>query len=239
MSHLFGSQWYQRMPFRKSDGKAWWKLWKPSPCVKKREKPVVAGRVLRRVRPRAPHVREGVDEERRVVDEDDAQEAAPQEAAERPPEERTHEGRKAEADADADHAREAVLPHDARVALEVGHGVEIPVRALLVEDPEDVRPEKAALDVVRVAVRVDEAVVLAVVARPLEGRVLQGHRPEEEHDRLDRGVALVGAVREIAVVARADGEPDREEERQAKRRLPPLHAEARSVEDRPRDARDG
>ena len=37
----------------------------------------------------------------------------------------------------------------------------------------------------------------------------------------------------------AEEHADREEERQAKSRLPPLNAEARSVEDRPPDAGDG
>ena len=99
---MFGSQWYQRMPFRKSDGNAWWKLWKPSPCVKNARNQLSRAEFSVEYGPLAPQVRGGVDEERRVVDEDDPEEAAPEEAAERPPEERADERREPEADADAE-----------------------------------------------------------------------------------------------------------------------------------------
>ena len=111
--------------------------------------------------------------------------------------------------------------------------------AFLVEDPENVRPEHAALDGVGVAVRVHVAVVVAVVACPAERRVLERERAEEKEDGLGRGVALVRAVREAAVVARADPDPDRHEEREGEDGLPPHDSLRRRVPRGAAEADDG
>jgi hypothetical protein len=89
---------------------------------------------------------------------------------------------------DQDHLVPAVLPHHDRVLQQVGRVLERLVAVfVLVEDPDDVRPPEAALDVVRVPVAVDVLVMHAMARRPPEDRVLRRHRAEERVEELHDG----------------------------------------------------
>ena len=169
---------------------------------------------------------------------DDAKKAAPEQPAERVSEGPADRGRDPEAADDADQTREAVLEADERVLLEIGNVVILAVRRALVEDPDDVRPPAAALDVVGVPVAVHVAVMDAMVRAPGQDRVLQRHRAEEEIEGLDRRVALVAAMREEAVVSGRDRDPDRGVENEEQRGLPPLHAERHRIGGGSEDADD-
>mmetsp|Transcript_5118 Transcript_5118/g.16228 ORF Transcript_5118/g.16228 Transcript_5118/m.16228 type:complete len:387 (+) Transcript_5118:650-1810(+) len=167
---------------------------------------VLVGEVLRGAH--EVRVRERVDEEGRVVDEDHlgergvevpAEPVAPAEAAD----ERGGD--------DAAQHREAevvlVLVADRPRRVEVRDVDVAEVRVVLLhEHPPDVGEEEAALGVVRVEVGVDVAVVDAVVARPPLGRALEGAAARKEHRPLQELVAVVRAVREHAVVSGGDAE---------------------------------
>jgi hypothetical protein len=102
-----------------------------------------------------------------------------------------------------------VLPSDPTVVLEVAHDLEAPGSRVLEEDPSDVGPEPALLDVVRISIPVDEAMVIAVIERPAESGVLESRGPEKEVEGLHRPAALVRAMRIVAVVAGGDRERGR------------------------------
>ena len=159
------------------------------------DEPVVARRDFRVVLRRAERVRQRVHEERGVVNQKDAEEAAPQQAGNRVAEQRADRRRKSESADDEDHLVPAVLPHHDRVLQQVGRVLERVRRlVVLVEDPDDVRPPEAALDVVGVPVAVDVLVMHAMAGRPPEDRVLRRHRPEDRVQRLHQARSLVALV---------------------------------------------
>ncbi len=91
------------------------------------------------------------------------------------------------------------------------------------------RPEAAAPDVVGVPFPVHVAVVVPVVGRPLQDRVLKGHRAEKEVEALDRRVAPVALVGEATVVTGRYGEAHEAEENEEQDRLPPADSEKERV----------
>src|SRR5205085_7023925 len=78
----------------------------------------------------------------------------------------------------------------------------------------------------------------AVAGRPPEDRVLRRERAEEREERLRGRRAGVARVREGAVVARGDGEPGEDVEREEERQHPPVEADVRGVERGTGDADD-
>ena len=95
--------------------------------------------------------------------------------------------RDAEAADDQDQLVPAVLPHHDRVrAAGRARSRSVVAPVVLVEDPEDVRPPEAALDVVRIPVLVDVAVVTRWPDDQPEDRVLRRHGAEERVEDLHR-----------------------------------------------------
>ena len=202
------------------------------------EQTVVPRGILFRVRPRSPQVGHGVDHEGRVMDHDDAKETAPEKPAERTAEQRSDHRRNPEPREDADPVVPAVLPAHEPVGLQVGHVLVAALGRLRVEEPENVRPQAPALDAVGVPVAVHVSVMVPVIRGPLQGRVLEGHRAEEEVNRLEQRMGDVALVGEAAVVARRDREADQAEEGQEENRLPPDDPARERVGGRPGDSGD-
>ena len=73
-----------------------------------------------------------------------------------------------------------VLEGDEAIGPEVVGIVESSSRRVSEKDPAHMRPEEAAVDIVRIAVLVDEAVVVTMIAAPLESGVLDAARAKEK-----------------------------------------------------------
>ena len=113
------------------------------------------------------------------------------------------------------------MPPDQTVLLQVGNVLVGVLGRLLVEEPQDVSPQSPAFDAVRVPVAVHVPVMVPVIRGPLQSRVLEGHRAEEEVNGLEQRMGDVALVGETAVVARRDRKADEAEEGQEENRFPP------------------
>ncbi len=178
----------------------------------------VAALVAGAVRARAEAVREGIDRPGGLVDQEDAQQAAPQEtrqgrvagAADQPAGQR----RQRQAERDPQEV-ETVQAHHPAVAQQVGREL-APVLPAQREQPADVRVPDAAqapaemLAVqarrMRVAFLVGEGVVHAVRGGPEQDRPLRGHRAGDREQRRHHRAGLEGLVREEAMQPRLDAE---------------------------------
>ena len=95
----------------------------------------------------------------------------------------TDRGRQDEGDEDADPLHVAMLPHDHRVLLQVGHVVEGRRRLELEEQPADVRVEEPLGDVVGIFVVIDVLVVGPVFAGPEQRGVFKRTRTENQREK--------------------------------------------------------
>src|SRR5829696_7931620 len=175
-----------------------------------RDEPVVAALVLDRERPAAVHVADRVDAPGRVVEQEHAHEAGPDEGGEAG-EQRAARERKAEHERDRQAEqrpqREVLVdPADRRVLAQVGREA-LGGGALALEQPAHVGVPEAgqhtahALGVVRVrgvrvALLVGEGVVAAMVGDPVDHGALYGHRAEDRERRAQPRLRLEGAVGE-------------------------------------------
>ena len=151
------------------------------------------------VRPRAVQVRPAVHQPGEIECEGVPREDAPEEALPQrlAPQRRQVGGN--EAPDEEDHGNVvAPLEHHHRIGLQVVHvDGSAPAGHLGVlphQQPADVAEEEAAAGVVRIGVRIGEAVVGAVVPTPLVDVVLQGEHVTEGEEDAQAGVRLVGAV---------------------------------------------
>src|SRR5262249_27017566 len=143
--------------------------------------------VLLRVRTAPVEMGHGVHQERRVVDHDDPQEPSPEETPDGAPEEGAREGRQSEPRDDPDPVVQTELPPDQAIGLQVRDVLVHALRRLAVEEPQDMRPESASADGVRVPAAVHVPVRGPMIRLPRPRRVLEGHRAEEEIERLAAG----------------------------------------------------
>ncbi len=100
-------------------------------------------------------MRQRIDEERRVVDEHRAEDARPQQASPRVPYREADGERHAEAHEDRERDAVTVLKAEQRIGNQIRNVGEILGVRLLHHEPADVRPQKAALDVVGIEILVD------------------------------------------------------------------------------------
>ena len=146
-------------------------------------------------------MRERIDAERRVVDGD----RAPEEADDEPLQagggitgRRQNEGRGLFV---------PMQPHQFGISGEVADLAEVGRLVTAVENPSEMTVKEAALNGrVHVLGHVGIEMVLTVFRRPPEDAFLRRALGKRRQNELERAAGLVGAVREVAMVAGADGE---------------------------------
>ncbi len=206
----------------------------------------VRGPVVHLEAARSQEVADRVDAPGHVVDEEDADQAAPEQSGRRPEQGAGEQiaGHRGNGEAEHDQRHEPPVdqPH-ARVLVEVG-GVALPLgAAVLGEQPAHVGVPEAAQDpdhavavsdvgAVRVALDVGVRVVLAVVGDPGDHRALHGHRAEGREGVLGRLVGPEGAVGEHAVEADRDPARRGEVHDRQQRQVVPAHQAAPEQDDR-------
>ena len=163
------------------------------------EEPVVAGIVAGNVTPAPDDMGERIDAERRVVDRNRAPEKADDEPGPAGGEEtREREGCR---------RREliAMEPQELGITCEISHSGEIRCRVSAGENPAEMTVEES-----RVARRMDVElgvgieVVVAVVGRPPQNALLRGALRHHGENELKDAARLIGAMREVAVIAGPD-----------------------------------
>src|SRR5262249_21237866 len=172
----------------------------------------------------AEHVADRVHAERRVLVQEDPQEAAPNHPLETRLPRAAHGVADREWDPERDEDPEQIeavdRPAEAAV-VEGAPGLAASLHSPQREEPADVRVDEplqraedsvavAYVRRVRVTLLVREGVMLAVVGHPLGQRALHGHAAEDRERRLDRRSRLEAAMREVAV--EADRDPERADE---------------------------
>ena len=152
---------------------------------------------------------ERVDEEGHLLDEEDPENTGEQEGTQRldgATVDPAEDGWKNESDREADEVAPAMLPHDERIALQVGHVVERRLGAELEEQPSDMGVEEAFGNVVGIVFVIDMLVVVPVVGDPINGRVLESGGPKNQSGQFDRPFGLEGQMGEEPVVTQSDAE---------------------------------
>ena len=208
------------MPWNAEVGNAWWLLCHDSPNEIRLSSQTLRLSSDELEVPPAPEVADRVDRERDVVEQEDADRAAPQQrrqralpgADDRVADRGRHEQRDDEPDAE-----ELVDRLHAALGEQVGHVLRDLGAALGDEQPADVRMEEvlrrgeeavAAADVraVRIAFLIRELMVLAMVGDPREHRAFDGHRAEDRERPAHPLLRLERAMREEPVVADRDAD---------------------------------
>ena len=140
---------------------------------------------------------------------------APQEA-----DDETGPAREEKAQAGKEHARkdlEFVQPHQFGIARQIRYFGEIGLVVLPGKDPPQMAVDETVVPRrMHVVPGVGMQMVMAVLGGPPDDALLRGGLGQERKDELKRSARRIGAVREIAMIAGADGEDAQPIERDAK-----------------------
>ena len=195
------------------------------------EKPIVAGIVAGDVAPLADEMGERIDAEGPVIDGDRAPEEADDEA--RP----AGDGEAEDGEHESRDLFVAVEPHQLGEFGEIRDPIDVHRLLAAGEDPADM-----AVDEARLARRMDVEfgvgmeVVVAMVGRPPQDALLRRRLREHCENELEGPAGLIGAVGEVAMVTRPDGEDPQPVKADAERDRPrgdagPDRGEAREMHD--------
>lgn len=175
----------------------------PSSEHEKCEPPTVAGGVPSGIGLRAHGVARRVNQKGNMLKEHYAQQPAPEKATPGSPVGGANQQREHYARCETDDAKMPILPHRERIGGEVRDVRVLLFRCLrvFVQRPANMRPEESLLNVVRITLVIDKAVMRPMTRRPTQRRFLNRRRSKEEIEELHKPMASVAAVGVVVMVA--------------------------------------